>query len=92
MSGNVSPLRESLSQARATRNSLAGSVRSALLQLERTPAGHSPDRRARHEVNALHQALAALIASPPEPRPAGVDAELAAAMRVPLDVALELAK
>jgi hypothetical protein len=92
MSGHHTPLQDAIAKARATRNALAGTVRGALIQLERTPAGSSSDRRAVHEVACLQQALAALIASPPEPKLTGIDAELAAAMRVPLDVALDLAK
>ena len=90
--GHATPLQDAITRARTTRNALAGTVRAALLQIERTPAGSSSDRRARHEVEALQQALAVLIASPPEPKLTGIDAELAAAMRLPLESALGLAK
>jgi hypothetical protein len=81
MAGHVRPLQDALSEARLRRNALAGAVRSSLLQLERTPAANSPTPQARHERDALADALAALLRPAPEPPSSGLDAEIATAMR-----------
>ena len=101
MSGHHTPLQDAIAKARTTRNSLAGTVRGALIQLERTPAGSSSDRRAVHEVACLQQALAALMQVPPEPKQLGIDGEINRLMRdlareeqhhQPLEAQLGLAK
>jgi len=86
MSGHARPLETALHEVRLRRNAAAGTVRSALLQLERTPAWRSPDPRAVHERQVLSDALAALLAPAPEAKKLGADAEL---NRVVRDLALE---
>jgi len=86
MSGYARPLETALHEARLRRNSLAGTVRNALLQLERTYAWRSPDPRAVHEREALQTAMAALLAPAPEAKKLGIEAEINRAVR---DLALE---
>ena len=86
MSGYARPLESALHEARLRRNSLAGTLRNALLQLERTPAWRSPDPRAVHERRVLSAALAALLAPAPEAKKHGIEAEINRAVR---DLALE---
>jgi hypothetical protein len=76
MASNATPLVDALRQARLRRNSLAGALRSAQMEMERGAAGASPDPRAKHERQALADALAALLSPAPEPRRLGVEAEL----------------
>ena len=70
------PLQEALHQAKARRQSLAASVRSAQLELDRGPASTSPSPAARHARQVLADALAALLAPAPQPRQLGAEAEL----------------
>ena len=91
MAGQVRPLQDAISTAKARRNALAGCVKAALLELERTPVGTSPTPAARHERQCLADALAALLRQAPEPACRGIDAEVASSLRC-LDEELELAK
>ena len=75
------PLLDAIARTRAKRNALAGTVRSAIAEMERTPVVGSPDPRARHERQALMDALAALLAPAPTPKPTGIEAELERAIR-----------
>jgi hypothetical protein len=81
MSGHATPLVDAIAKVRAKRNALAGTVRSAIAEMERTPVVGSPDPRARHERQALMDALAALLAPAPTPKLSGIDAELARSIR-----------
>ena len=66
--------------ARGKRIALAGTVRSALLQLEKTPLLTAANFKAQFEGEALQRALVALLEPPPADRLTG--AELAAAKSV----------
>ena len=99
--GHATPLLDSLHRARLKRQALAASIRAAQMELERGPAGSSPDRRAVHEAACLQQALAALLAQPPAPKQMGIDGEIDRLMRdlareeqrlQPLEAQLGLAK
>jgi len=66
---NGSPLDAAIKRGRAKRHALAGSIRSAQLDLDRTPVSTSTSKEAIHEVSALQRALEVLLEQPPEPRP-----------------------
>ena len=96
----ATPLVDAIHQARLKRQALAGAIRSAQIEIGRTPAATSPDKRARHEVACLERALAELITPPPPAQQTGVDAEINRLMREldledqrqPLEAQLGLAK
>lgn len=75
------PLKAAIEQARLRRNALAGTIRQAMLAVERSQAGSSRDPRAIHERQALGDALTALLRTPPPAPPGGLDLLLASAMK-----------
>ena len=62
--------------ARGKRIALAGSIRSALLQLEKTPQLAAANFKAQFEIDALQRALAVLLEPPPTDRLIGAELEI----------------
>jgi hypothetical protein len=62
--------------ARGRRIALAGSIRSALLQLEKTPLLTAANFKAQYERDALQRALVVLLEPPPTDRLVGAEREI----------------
>ena len=75
------PIRPAVNEARLQRNSLAGTVRAALMRLEVRKITSSPHPEIRFEVEALEKALAALVEQPPE-RGSNIDREVSFSLKL----------